>query len=76
MEKVEKIIKKFVEKEFPLNHQDKKRKVEEMLVGWKLAGMQEIKLHKKYFIIVTLPEGVTAGIDEAGNLYDLDEIYS
>lgn len=75
MEKAEKIIKKFVEKEFPLNSEDKKRKVEEMLIGWKLAGMSQFELHNKQFVITLLPEGVFSAIDEQGNLYDLNEIY-
>ncbi|MFA5360755.1 MAG: hypothetical protein WC320_02195 [Candidatus Paceibacterota bacterium] len=75
MEKAEKIIKKFVEKEFPLNSEDKKRKSQEMLIGWKLAGMKQIKLHNKHFVITLLPEGVFSAIDEQGNLYDLDEMF-
>lgn len=72
MVRAKQFIKCFVEKEFNCLEKDEKEiKSRELLFGYE--GYKKRK--GKSFVILTLPEGVPAGIDEAGNLYDLDEMF-
>lgn len=65
-------ISKFVEKQFPsLTSKDKEKKIKEILIGFEDYEPRREKLS----IVVRLPEGIKAIIDEKGNFRDFNEFF-